>query len=791
MAAFLALGTLQFQMAYAEEPIPAIDAVVADSSRSDSTFANLDSTSVLSADSVVVDSLLADMTPADTSVEPLSQIVDSLTTVDTVSTKAPNKTVVLYLGGGERSPWFHLGVLYAIESYGIPIDSIVATSWGAWVGSLWAKGVPLDEIQKLMIDSSVVDFIGHDLSSPKNTIGVTQRDLYEWPISMDGIPSFRQRFILSADSFGTLNRTKRSLQPDSLGTARAMAKLRFQESLNHLPVKGYIPVSVQRCSSSEVSVKDASVTEVMNSLPLWDVSMSGEVCPYYAVPMTESAEELSVVVVADPLRNNADVDERLLMFRQTALARMQGQKNVVVRAHTISDTSRTQWIQAGFSSMEKHLGDFKGQGLASKDYGAFANLHVAKSSSFTPSFDSVSAEVHSSLKAYWDESDSGFSAAKDFALNVLANPAYDSLRFNARPNGDLLVDVAVHPTFDFAVGGFGSNALGPNAYFESSLYYVDQMELTFMLAGFYGYSSYGIQPRLNISKLWNRHWGVQLGYDYLKLRPLKSFVGDVNSYLLTASETRSDFFMTLLYDFDEYQALSIEFLFGHREYEIDSLLFKKNSIKTYPVAPTLHYSYTDGDEDPWFASSGVAFNGYMGLESIGFDFGINDLVPIYWKLLADVRYSVSPKRFLTLSLGAAAGMERFHDEGYGYVYPKAFDYAPLDLIYRLHAHPTPWSTEWYDAELSSHEYGLVRGSASLHSDNLGLWIFAAYYHDFEDSPLAKLKTDKFILEPALRFSYRSLEIYAGLNRIVDSESFGDLKNFSDYKYFIRIGNYSF
>ena len=35
---------------------------------------------------------------------------------------------VLYLGGGERSPWFQLGVFYAIEEYGIPVDSVVATS---------------------------------------------------------------------------------------------------------------------------------------------------------------------------------------------------------------------------------------------------------------------------------------------------------------------------------------------------------------------------------------------------------------------------------------------------------------------------------------------------------------------------------------------------------------------------------------------------------------------------------------------------------------------------------------
>ena len=118
-----------------------------------------------------------------------------------VQAKSPLKTV-LYLGGGERSPWFHLGVLYAIEEYGIPVDSVVGTSWGAWVGSLWAKGVPLDEIQKLMKDPVIAPYVGHDLSDPTNTLGVEKRDEFELPISGKGVPSMRQRFTLDVDSNG-------------------------------------------------------------------------------------------------------------------------------------------------------------------------------------------------------------------------------------------------------------------------------------------------------------------------------------------------------------------------------------------------------------------------------------------------------------------------------------------------------------------------------------------------------------------------------------------------------------
>ena len=67
--------------------------------------------------------------------------------VAAVSLPAAKKSV-LYLGGGEYSPWFHLGVLYAIEAYSVPVDSVVGTSWGAYIGALWAKGVSPDDIQR-------------------------------------------------------------------------------------------------------------------------------------------------------------------------------------------------------------------------------------------------------------------------------------------------------------------------------------------------------------------------------------------------------------------------------------------------------------------------------------------------------------------------------------------------------------------------------------------------------------------------------------------------------------------
>lgn len=705
----------------------------------------------------------------------------------------PSLKTVLYLSGGERSPWFHLGVLYAIEEYGIPVDSVVGSSWGAWVGSLWAKGVALDEIQRLMQDSFIAAYVGHDLSDPQNTLGVDGRNPYEWPITPRGIPSLRQRFTLNVDSSGFVNREKKGLYPDSMKVKRVLAKIRFQESLYRQQIAYSIPFSVQGCNGSNEGKQPSAV---IASLPLWnDVGnpRNGELCPHYATPVEDIADEFPIIVIADPLRGSFDGDSKSKLLKELAGANLSNLPGAVIRPHSVMDTSRSALIQLGFSTLERFLGEFAvldGRRFAYE--GIFKDRAPRKSwFRFNPVFDSLSAETHRTVKTYWNESDTGMVALTNFAEELLNRPMYDSLDFDMQPSGDMIISATVHPTFDVSAGGFGSNVFGANAYFEGAVNFVSQMEIELVLSGFWGMTSYGIQPRLNVSKLWSKHWGIGFGYDYLMLRPLKSF-NNVNSEVTRiASEERGDFTMSLVYDVDVHQTFSAEFLFGQRTFELDELYYGGKSVRTYPVAPTLQYQYHDGDRDSWFAQKGWMANASAGLQSIGFDIGVGDLIPIYWKFFCDARYTISPIPFATFTIGAAGGIERYHKEGHGYVSPKAFDQAPLDVAYRFQPQVTPWLTEWYNPELASHEYGLVRGSVSLHNRYAGLWLFAALYHDFEGSPYAELSRTKFILEPAIRLNYRSLEIYAGMNRIVDGETSDKLTEFCTYTYFVRVGSYSF
>ncbi len=773
----------QIDSAFVAAAVPEVTENVASTTSIDSAVATLDTAAIaVTATEVVQDSLAETNLQSANLLEADSAPLDSL--------KTDQLKTVLYLSGGERSPWFHLGVLYAVEEYGIPVDSVVGTSWGAWVGSLWTKGVALDEIQRLLMDPYIVSYVGHDLSDPQNRIGVEKRDPFEIPLSEEGVPSLRQRFTLSSDSSGSISRNKKSLRVDSLNLKRSLAKLRLQEVLYRQTISHDIPFSVQGCEGKDVGNRPA---DVIASLPLWndgsaETPVSGELCPHFAVPVEDKVSEFPIVVVADPLRSAPMGDPRSKLLKRMAGERVRNLPGATIRAHSALDTSRFAMIQLGFSTLERYLADFTPLGNRRVSYAnVFRNREAKKSwFRFDPVFDSLSAETHRAVKTYWPESDTGFVALEKFAEKLLKNPAYDSLGFEMQPTGDLMVSAAVHPTFDIAAGGFGSNVLGANAYFEGSINFVNQMEISLVLSGFYGTSSYGIQPRLEVSKLWNKNWGLRFGFDYLNLRPLNSFNNEIPLFLRIDSEERSDLTMSVVYDVDEHQSFSANFLFGHREYEMAG--FK--NVKVNPVAPTLNYKYIDGDVKPWFAQNGLMVSASAGLESVGFDDGFNDIIPIYWKFFGDAQYAVSPKSFATFMAGVSGGIERYRGIG-GYTSPASFGYAPLDMAYRFQVQATPWSTEWYNAELASHEYGLIRGSAGLHKGPAGLWLFAAYFHDFEGSPYAELSRNKFILEPALRLSYKSFELYTGMNRIVDGNSVADLLKFRDYTYFIRIGNYRF
>ena len=150
---------------------------------------------------------------------------------------------------------------------------------------------------------------------------------------------------------------KKLLTPDSMQVVRALAKLRLHESLYRQRSNYKIPLAVQACESGNPVLLGNSTQQVIASLPLWE-NADGELCPYYAMPAEDNAGELSIIVASDPLRAPLMGSPSEQLLKRHAADVLASQPGVIIRAHTILDTSRSAWIQAGFSSFEKRLADF-------------------------------------------------------------------------------------------------------------------------------------------------------------------------------------------------------------------------------------------------------------------------------------------------------------------------------------------------------------------------------------------------------------------------------------------------
>ena len=58
----------------------------------------------------------------------------------------------LALGGGAARGLAHIGVLKVLEQADIPIDIIAGTSMGAFIGAMYAAGVPIDHMEKAALE---------------------------------------------------------------------------------------------------------------------------------------------------------------------------------------------------------------------------------------------------------------------------------------------------------------------------------------------------------------------------------------------------------------------------------------------------------------------------------------------------------------------------------------------------------------------------------------------------------------------------------------------------------------
>lgn len=687
-------------------------------------------------------------------------------------TENSSKTI-LYLNDAPNSAWFYLGAFYAFENYGVKIDSIVGNSVGLWIASLWKSGWALDDIQRLLREND----ISKQLSLSESTKNPWEH--FKVPLSKESwAPSLQMRLAFSVDSNISVNTLP--LTPDSIYLANLRFRFRVEESL----FRKKFPKNITgvNCEGHYLNGSDA----VIKTMPFAEnISGTGCVLP---LPLESKPNEFPIILSAWPKRistkqNSESYREYLYYERELSFL---NSSILTIRPHFLPENSPENWMQSGFSEVEKNLSAFASiQKL--KPYET-SSKSIASWFRVIPVVDSVPSEIQPHLLSFWNYQDSGFSLVNNFISDVSQSPVYDSLKIQMHKNGTLQIEAKSPFVLDLQAGGFGSSVFGPFLFGDFRIRYVNQFEYELGSNIFYGLQGFGVTPEFKLLRLLEGSFDFGIRYNYRNLKPLNSFINDIEHSQQIKEEWQNDVSFILDYHLNKYNYFSLQALVGKREYLLNEYISKKR-ISVRPISPELSFIHNAGQQNPWFAKNGSFVKTTLGLESVGAVFGEGETVPIFWKLNGNTSLAYSPYSFLTFGLGALAGANIYQEDGE--TYPPSFGFLGIDNTIRQEINATPFASNWYSPEYRSHHYLAINARLGLHLGNFSAWLFASYIHDFEENELLLLDNSRLALEPVLRYAYRSLEVSIGMTRLVDFDSASDLSDFSDYRYFIQVGNFCF
>ena len=267
----------------------------------------------------------------------------SISVVNAENIPKERPKIGLVLSGGGAKGAAHIGVLKVLEQHRIPIDYVVGTSIGAYVGGLYALGYQVDQIEKIMLnlpwDESYSDFIPRESLSLKNK---NYRDQYNISLRLgysDGILKAPSGLLLGQSAGHLLK-----LSTDVVAQV---------ENFDDLAIP-YRAIATNLATAKAVVIQEGSITKAMRAstaVPgvVEPVTIDGEllvdggIANNMAIDVLKGmgADIVIAVDIGSPLLAKANINDTIDVFNQlstiltnnTTLAQMKylSRQDVLIR----------------------------------------------------------------------------------------------------------------------------------------------------------------------------------------------------------------------------------------------------------------------------------------------------------------------------------------------------------------------------------------------------------------------------------------------------------------------------
>ena len=644
----------------------------------------------------------------------------------------------MYMGGDYPSIQYHLGVLSEIERLQIPIDTVVGSDWGAFAGALWSAGWSSGQIRELVK-------------------------------SWDSLPQAKQPFKSVLWEKKWLIKNKENGDPI------------FESIKDSKPCFGQI--------FFDLRVQEALWrSEIGSKIPFREISKTDN------YPFPEQHGQASAIILSTPLAlrdTNGPAAQRYqqkLWSRDSAL--------LILRPH--SKPNPDSLYETGVQVVQSHRSQLAT--LYSQLSTPHSTLPTPHKESpllpprflYHPVFDSVSAEIQGHLENFWNPSDTGLPAVRNFLEALQKDGSYQEVKLVLDTSSFLQINTKSIPLLSLSLVGFGGTLFGANVAGNINFRFVNQFGYNWDLTAFYGQGVRGAEFNLRFERFFMRDGDFFIKPRIFEYEPTSYFQKSISQDARLLKERGSGAAIGI-----EKQRLQVAVEIerrritsgaaGYTVYEFDiekeelipvDVIYE--TVTVVSMFPYAKWLWQSEDYNRWFSSEGFMAELLGGFKGVSINtFGQN--APLYVSTQGKLGIAHPLSRYVSVSAGSEFGFNFRRREngkidlpgelyGYGHYYGENLYDPALENRHRFAMGMGSFQEGWQTPDNASHRYGLAFAGLSLHLQESGIFLTGGFAKDGEKNPWSELKAARFFAEPKIRIKTPVFALILGQNMVYSGKN---------------------
>jgi len=414
-------------------------------------------------------------------------------------------------------------------------------------------------------------------------------------------------------------------------------------------------------------------------------------------------------------------------------------------------------------------------------------------------FDSVPAEIHGHLESFWNPSDTGILAVRNFLVNLQENGSYREVNLALDTGSFLQINSESCSQLSLALIGFGGTLFGANIAANANFRFVNQFGYNLNLMAFYGQGKKGTEPNLRFERFFMGNGDFFAKAKFYEYEPTSFFQNNIyeEARLLKENGRR----ITIGVEKDHLQiAVEIESrditsgasgyaILGDDEQDTIDIIYE-------PIGVSSMFSYAkwlwqSEEYNRWFAKEGFMAQLTGGFKAVSVH-KFDQEAPLYISSQGILSITHPLGKYISISGGTEFGANFRRSKSGKFILPNellggiyySIPDPAMENRYRFAMGMGSFMEEWQTPDNSSHLYGLAHAGLSVQWQGSGIFLLGGFAKDGETNPWSEMGAKRLFAEPKIMIKAKTFDFVLGFNRIYSLEKSANITKKSENRAFL-------